>query len=49
MSSEEDRVYNLSENYVTVPESTSVYMTTPEGRSEPDSLKINRCYRNEVI
>jgi voltage-gated potassium channel len=38
----EDWVYDLSENYVTSPESTSVYMATPEGRSEPDSLKINK-------
>ena len=29
----EDWVYNLSENYVTAPESALVFMTTPEGRS----------------
>jgi voltage-gated potassium channel len=30
----EDWVYNPSENYVTTPESTLVFMTTPEGREE---------------
>ena len=34
MSSEENWVYNLSEDYVTAPESTLVYMTMPEARSE---------------
>jgi hypothetical protein len=34
MSSEEDWVYSPSANYIIAPESTLVYMTMPEARSE---------------